>query len=159
MKKIGTYFRFVQMLWQKFFYGEILTRRTDPIGVANFLRDRSASEHFLNLVKMAAIDGHIHPKEFELLIEIGIENGFSEIQLSYIIHHPEEHEFVAPSNELYAKKLLMDLVRMASADGDISGDEAEKLLKHTKRLGLNTDHLNIIIAEVKVSNQERKLSA
>lgn len=121
------------------------------IPLSDRLIKRQATEHFLNLVNMAASDGEIHPREFEILVEIGIESGFSESQMKYVIQHPSEHEFVMPNSRLQANKLLSDLVKMALADGNIAESEYERLCGHSDRLQVPRQDLDYMIMGFKIA--------
>ena len=113
---------------------------------------------FLSLYQMVLADGEVHPKELELLYQIGKEQGN--------LSKEEIQQAVFSSNTVISKEDLNDdekieylynLARMAWADGDLDDKEIETLQKTSRRLGFAEENVVEISDFLLEQAKEKKL--
>jgi len=104
--------------------------------------DDNEKRMFLGLYQMVLADETVHPKELELLYQIGKEQGN--------LSKEEIQQAVFSSNTVISKEDLNDdekieylynLARMAWADGDLDDKEIETLQKTSRRLGFAEENV------------------
>lgn len=101
-----------------------------------FIMKECEKEMFLGLYQMLLADDEIHPKELEILYEIGKEKGgLSEKEIQQAIFSP--NTFVSLNNLSDDDRIeyLYNLSRIAWADGKIDERERKILQETSKRLG------------------------
>lgn len=91
---------------------------------------------FLGLYQMMLTDAEVHPKELELLYEIGKEKGgISESEIQQAIFSPNTLITLEDLSEEERIEYLYNLSRIVMADGKIDFKEKETMMEATKRLG------------------------
>ena len=91
---------------------------------------------FLGLYQMMLTDAEVHPKELELLYEIGKEKGgISESEIQQAIFSPNTLITLENLSEEERIEYLYNLSRIVMADGKIDFKEKETMMEATKRLG------------------------
>jgi hypothetical protein len=81
--------------------------------------------HIKNLLALAKADGHMHPKEEELLYKIGKRYGLKQKQIDQLVETDEKFEMNVPDNHNDKMNLLYDLVLMVYADEVVDTHEVE----------------------------------
>lgn len=98
--------------------------------------DEKEKKMFLGLYQMMLTDAEVHPKELELLYEIGKEKGgISENEIQQAIFSPN---ILVTIDNLTAEErieYLYNLSRIAFADGKFDDKEKETMIEASKRLG------------------------
>tara|TARA_B100000809_G_scaffold174976_1_gene172270 strand:+ start:175 stop:591 length:417 start_codon:yes stop_codon:yes gene_type:complete len=84
--------------------------------------------HFRNLVLIAQVDNHVDDTELVLLRKIGMHIGLSYTQIGNIMDDPTAHSVIPPFGKDERYEMIIDLIRMVTADGIIDSRE-EKLLE------------------------------
>jgi uncharacterized tellurite resistance protein B-like protein len=119
--------------------------------------EKSDKKMFLGLYQMLLADAEVHPKELELLYQIGKEKGgISEEEIQQAVFTP--NTFVQLDNLSDDDKIeyLYNLSRIALADGKIDYKEREILMDVGKRLGFLEDNLVEISEFLLKQAQEKK---
>jgi DnaJ-domain-containing protein 1 len=106
--------------------------------------DDKIKRNFLGLYQMMISDSEIHPKELELLYQIGKEKGFSEKDIQNVIFSPISFVTAEALTDEEKIEYLFDLARMAWADGVLDDKEKESLNNACKRLGFMEEYSNDI---------------
>jgi uncharacterized tellurite resistance protein B-like protein len=88
-----------------------------------FKQSGTVRSHMKNLIEMAAVDGHFHDSEKELLKSIAKRNGISEGQLEEIRSNPGTIQFEIPTDDKEKFHQLYDLVHMMSIDNQVHAEE------------------------------------
>jgi uncharacterized tellurite resistance protein B-like protein len=104
--------------------------------------------HIKNLLALSRADGHMHPKETQMLIKIGRRYGLKERQVKEIIGQEAAHEVNVPDNFHDKMNLLYDLVMMVYADGVVEESEVKFCEDVVKRFGLKKDVVRWMLHEV-----------
>ncbi|MDR0421373.1 MAG: TerB family tellurite resistance protein [Prevotellaceae bacterium] len=103
--------------------------------------DEKIKQHFLGLYQMIISDTEVHPKELELLYQIGREKGVSEQEIQNAILSPNSLFLSADLlNNDEKIEYLFDLARMAWADGVLDDSEKVSLNNACKRLGFSSEY-------------------
>lgn len=100
---------------------------------------------FLGLYYMLLSDSEVHPKELELIYQIGKEKGgISDDEIQQALFSP--NKFVSIENLSNEERIeyLYNLSRIAWADGKIEMKEKEMLQEASKRLGFGEENVEVI---------------
>jgi uncharacterized tellurite resistance protein B-like protein len=112
---------------------------------------------FLGLYQMLLADAEVHPKELELLYEIGKEKGgISEEEIQRAIFSPNTLVSLETLNDEGRIEYLYNLSRIAWADGYINDKEKEILEDASKRLGFAEENTTEI-AEFLLDQAKEKI--
>lgn len=95
--------------------------------------------HIKNLLALARVDGHLHPKEEKLLNKIGKRYGLKERQLKEILDSKEKHKVIVPDNHNDKMNLLYDLLLMIYADDVVDKHEVEFFEDAVKKFGMKKE--------------------
>jgi uncharacterized tellurite resistance protein B-like protein len=95
--------------------------------------------HIKNLLALARVDGHLHPKEEKLLNKIGKRYGLKERQLKEILDSKEKHKVIVPDNHNDKMNLLYDLLLMIYADEVVDKHEVEFFEDAVKKFGMKKE--------------------
>jgi hypothetical protein len=95
--------------------------------------------HIKNLLALARVDGHLHPKEEKLLNKIGKRYGLKERQLKEILDSKEKHKIIVPDNHNDKMNLLYDLLLMIYADEVVDKHEVEFFEDAVKKFGMKKE--------------------
>jgi len=96
---------------------------------------------FLELYQMILSDSEVHPKELELLYQLGKDKGISEQEIQAAVFSP---------NNLFSSESLTDdekitylynMAQIAWADGKLDDKEKETLYNTSKRLGFTEKYI------------------
>ena len=113
---------------------------------------------FLGLYKMMLADAEVHPKELELLYQIGREKGdISEEEVQQAIFSPNTLILLNSLSDEERIEYLYNLSRIAWADGKIDDKERETLQETSKRLGFAEENA-IEISEFLLKQAKEKKS-
>lgn len=96
--------------------------------------DEMVKNHFLSLYCLTVADGEVHPKELEMLYQIGREYGISHDDILSVVLEPND-VLVTPSTLEEKVAYLYDLCRMAWADGKIVDEERDLIGKYVIKFG------------------------
>jgi uncharacterized membrane protein YebE (DUF533 family) len=105
--------------------------------------------HIKNLLALARVDGHMHPKEEALLYKIGKGYGLKEWQIKDLVEANEKFEVIVPDNHNDKMNLLYDLIWMVFADEVIDRHEIEFCEEAVKNFGLKKDLVAWLVNEFK----------
>jgi uncharacterized tellurite resistance protein B-like protein len=106
--------------------------------------DTKSKRLFLELYQMVLADTEVHPKELEVLFQIGKERGVSEEEIQKILFSP--NSFISSEDLSNDEKIeyLYNLARIAWADGQLDDREKETLQNTSKRLGFAEENVKEI---------------
>ena len=116
--------------------------------------------HFLSLYKMITADDDVDPKELETMYKIGIENfKLTQAEINEAILSPGTVIYVPETME---ERLfwLLDLAKLAWADGKLEDSERTLLMVYAERYGIeesySTKVVDFLLNEAKsgVSNEQ-----
>ena len=113
---------------------------------------------FLGLYQMVLADGEVHPKELELLYQIGNEKGgISVEEIQRAVFSP--NTFVSLENLSDEERIeyLYNLSRIAWADGVLDDIERKTLQEVSKRLGFAEENV-VEISEFLLEQAKEKKS-
>lgn len=79
--------------------------------------------HITNLLALARADGHIHPKEEELLFRIGRRYGLKDRQIRAIMESDVGHALTVPDSHNEKMNLIHDMLLMIHADEEVATGE------------------------------------
>ena len=97
---------------------------------------------FLGLYQMVLADAEVHPKELELLYEIGREKGgISEEEIQRAIFSPNTFMSLDSLSDDEKIEYLYNLSRIAWADGILDDKEIDTLQAAAKRLGFAEENV------------------
>ena len=97
---------------------------------------------FLGLYQMVLADSEVHPKELELLYQIGKEKGgISEEEIHRAIFSPNTFVSLESLSDDEKIEYLYNLSRIAWADGILEDTEIKTLQEATKRLGFAEENV------------------
>ncbi|HPM32432.1 MAG TPA: hypothetical protein PLJ60_19010 [Chryseolinea sp.] len=103
--------------------------------------------HIKNLLALAKVDGHMHPKEEELLYKIAKRYGLKDRQVKELIDSDEKFVMNVPDNHNDKMNLLYDLVLMVYADGVVDEHELEFCEEAVKQFGMKKGLVNFLLEE------------
>ena len=92
-----------------------------------------------NLLALARVDGHLHPKEEKLLYKIGRRYGLKDRHIKNLLESPEEHTVVVPDNHNDKMNLIYDLLLMIHADEKVARNEIEFVEEAVKEFGMKKE--------------------
>jgi uncharacterized membrane protein YebE (DUF533 family) len=95
--------------------------------------------HIKNLLALAKIDGHVHPKEEKMLFKIAKRYGLKEKQIKTLMESDEKNEINVPDNYDDKLNLLYDLLLMIYADEVVDKHEVEFFEDTVKKLGMKKE--------------------
>ena len=96
---------------------------------------------FLELYQMILSDSEVHPKELELLYQLGKDKGITEQEIQAAVFSP---------NNLFSSESLTDdqritylfnMAQIAWADGKLDDNEKETLYNTSKRFGFPEEYI------------------
>lgn len=97
---------------------------------------------FLGLYQMLLADAEVHPKELEVLYQIGKEKGgISEEEIQNAVFSPNTFVVLDSLSNDDRIEYLYNLSRIAWADGKIDEKEKEVLHDASKRLGFAQENV------------------
>jgi len=112
---------------------------------------------FLGLYQMVLADTEVHPKELELLFQIGKEKGVSEEEIQQALFTPNKFASLDNLNDDERIEYLYNLSKMAWADGILEDRERETLQSASKRLGFAEENV-VEISEFLLEQAKEKKS-
>lgn len=104
--------------------------------------------HIKNLLALSRADGHMHPKEKQMLLKIGKRYGLKDRQVNEIINTEEKLVVDVPDNFPDKMNLLYDLILMVYADGVVEESEIKFCEDVVKRFGLKKEVVQWMLHEV-----------
>jgi uncharacterized tellurite resistance protein B-like protein len=105
--------------------------------------------HIKNLLALAKVDGHVHPKEEKLLFKIGKRYGLKERQIKDIIESKEKRKAIVPDNHNDKMNLLYDLLLMIYADEVVDKHEIEFFEEAVKKFGMKKETVKWLLTVFK----------
>lgn len=105
--------------------------------------------HMKNLIEMAAVDGHFHENEKDLLKKIAKRNGISESQLEEIQRNPKDVVFEIPKDDKEKFHQLYDLVHMMSIDNQVHVEEQNLCKLFAIKFGYKRDMAGELVETVR----------
>lgn len=103
--------------------------------------------HIKNLLALAKVDGHMHPKEEELLYKIAKRYGLKDRQVKLLIDSDEKFTMNVPDNHNDKMNLLYDLILMVYADGVVDEHELEFCEEAVKQFGMKKGLVTFLLDE------------
>ncbi len=103
--------------------------------------------HIKNLLALAKVDGHMHPKEEDLLYKIAKRYGLKDRQVKELIDSDEKFSMNVPDNHNDKMNLLYDLVLMVYADGVVDEHELEFCEEAVTQFGMKKGLVNWLLEE------------
>lgn len=107
--------------------------------------------HMKNLIEMAAVDGHFHENEKDLLKKIAKRNGISEKQLDEIKNNPGEINFEVPHEDREKFQQLYDLVHMMSIDNQVHAEEQSLCNLFAIKFGYRRESTKELIESIRLN--------
>jgi uncharacterized tellurite resistance protein B-like protein len=101
--------------------------------------------HFLRLYQMAFSDDNFDKLELKMLYHFAEERGISEDQLQQVLLNPLTEDTEIPDTLNQKIDYLNDLAKMIWADGIVSDDERNTLLKYCKKFGFMDENLQNLV--------------
>nr|WP_321222418.1 hypothetical protein [uncultured Psychroserpens sp.] len=101
--------------------------------------------HFLRLYQMAFSDDNFDVLELKMLYRFAEERGVSEVQLQQVLLNPLTEDAKIPDSLNLKIEYLNDLAKMIWADGVVTEDERNTLLKYCKRFGFLDKNLQQLV--------------
>lgn len=106
------------------------------------------TEHFKNLVAVAAADGYLNIREREFLTDRAEELGLSEEELKDILAEADTLQYAVPLNMIEREDQLNDAVFMSIIDGHITDQEYKLCLNIADRLGIEKEYVERMIETI-----------
>lgn len=103
--------------------------------------------HIKNLLALAKSDGHMHPKEEELLFKIGAKYGLKERQVRLLIDADEKYTVNVPDNHADRMNLMYDLILMVYADEVIDPHEIQFCEEAVQQFGMKKELVSWLLKE------------
>lgn len=103
--------------------------------------------HIKNLLALAKSDGHMHPKEEELLFKIGTKYGLKERQVRLLIDSDEKFTVNVPDNHTDRMNLMYDLILMVYADDVIDPHEIQFCEEAVQQFGMKKELVSWLLKE------------
>ena len=91
--------------------------------------------HLRNLILMARSDNDIDKSEVDVIVNIGIDRGFTEGQIKKMLKNNDRSELFIPDNDHERFDQLYDLTQVMLADGIIEDDEMEYCTNFANKIG------------------------
>jgi len=101
--------------------------------------------HFLRLYQMAFSDDNFDKLELKMLYHFAEERGISEEQLQQVLLNPLTEDTEIPETLDQKIDYLNDLSKMIWADGVVTEDERNTLLKYCKKFGFLDENLQQLV--------------
>lgn len=101
--------------------------------------------HFLRLYQMAFSDDNFDILELKMLYHFAEERGVSEEQLQQVLLNPNIDDAQMPDTLNQKIEYLNDLSKMIWADGVVTEDERNTLLKYCKIFGFLDENLEQLV--------------
>ena len=100
-----------------------------------------------NLVVMALADGSLGEREVNLVADRCAELGLGESELQEAIKYGlrDDAALELPSDADQRDQVMRDLIMMMAADGRIEESEKRLFALAAVRMGMSTEHLNLLI--------------
>ncbi len=95
--------------------------------------------HIRNLLALAQADGHMHPKEEELLFRIGRRYGLKDRQIRAIVESETPHTLSVPEKHDDKMNLIYDLLLMIHADDRIAEHELAFVEDAVSKFGMKKE--------------------
>lgn len=106
--------------------------------------DDLTKSHLINLFHMALSDHQIDTKELELLYEIGLRLGVSQLDIEQSILKSDQVVFTAPSSLEKKIEYLFDFAKMIWADQKVEENEIDALCKFCVKFGFEKTNAEAI---------------
>ncbi|HEY3404605.1 MAG TPA: hypothetical protein VGK59_14545 [Ohtaekwangia sp.] len=103
--------------------------------------------HIKNLLALAKVDGHMHPKEEALLFKIAKRYGLKDRQVKELINMEEKFKINVPDNHNDKMNLLYDLVLMVYADDVVDKHEVAFCEEAVKQFGMKKELVKWLLKE------------
>ena len=117
------------------------------IGFFEHQYTRYKKNHIKNLLALAKSDGHMHPKEEELLYKIARRYGMKDWQVKQLVELNEKFEINVPDNHDDKMNLLYDLILMVYADDVIDKHEIAFCEEAVDQFGMKKNLVSWLISE------------
>ncbi|MFT4684109.1 MAG: putative tellurite resistance protein B-like protein [Polaribacter sp.] len=101
--------------------------------------------HFLRLYQMAFSDDNFDKLELKMLYHFAEARGISEAQLQEVLLNPLMEDTEIPDTLNQKIDYLNDLAKMIWADGIVTDDERNTLLKYCKKFGFMDENLQNLV--------------
>ncbi len=98
-------------------------------------KEAQNESHLKNLILMARSDNDIDKSEVDVIMKIGKERGFTEVQIKDMLKSNERTDLITPENDNERFEQLYDLTQVMLADGIIEDDELEYCTKFANKIG------------------------
>lgn len=103
--------------------------------------------HIKNLLALAKVDGHVHPKEEALLYKIGKRYGLKDRQVKLLLDDQEKFSLNVPDNHNDRMNLLYDLILMVYADDVVDKHEVEFCEEAVRQFGMKKGLVKWLLGE------------
>lgn len=112
--------------------------------------------HMKNLILMAKSDNSIDKTEVAVIMDIGVERGFTRDQVREFIKNTNKAKIIPPDSSKGMFEQLYDLARVMCADGIIEEDEMEFVTGFANKLGFRKTSSAFIVDRI-LEGMEEKL--
>lgn len=104
--------------------------------------------HMRNLILMAKSDNSIDESEVEVIINIGLERGFTQKQIKDMIRNNHDPQIIKPEGDREMFEQLYDLTLVMCADGIIEDDEMEFITNFANEIGFRKTSSAFIVVSI-----------
>ena len=111
--------------------------------------------HMKNLILMAKSDNSIDQTEVAVIMDIGVERGFTRAQIREFIKNTDKAKIVQPDSSKGMFEQLYDLARVMCADGVIEDDEMEFVTGFANKLGFRKTSSAFIVDRILEGIEEK----
>ena len=101
--------------------------------------------HFLRLYQIAFADDNFDKLELKMLYHFAEQRGITEKQLEHVLLNPLTEEAEIPDTLEQKIDYLNDLAKMIWADGVVTEDERNTLLKYCRKFGFLDENLKGLV--------------
>ena len=117
----------------------------DVIDFFNHPVKKQNIEYYVHLVRIAKADDIITKNELELLYNIGLRLGFTEIEIDNLISATGKSDYIPPY-ELYERfEQVYEIVKMTMADGVINKNEMRLATSFALKSGFKENEIGNIL--------------
>ncbi len=106
---------------------------------------KQGKEHFLHLVQIANADGKIDEAEQKLLSRLGSKLGLTDPEIEELMTSNKQSSYIPPYELTKRFEQLYEIVKMVSADGEVSDDEMQLANSLAIKSGFEEEDLPLLM--------------
>ncbi len=106
---------------------------------------KQGKEHFIHLAQIANADGKIDEAEQEMLNRLGSKLGLTDLEIKELMTSTKQSSYIPPYELAKRFEQLYEIVKMVSADGEISDDELKLANSLALKSGFEEEDLPLLM--------------